>query len=93
MHGKIPFAVVSGSPRDSVVKTLNALGILDLFETLVCAGEYTHGKPSPEPFLMAAERLNVPPRDCLVFEDADLGIQAAAAAGMQSVKIAPPGRG
>jgi HAD superfamily hydrolase (TIGR01509 family) len=86
-HGRIPFAVVSGSPRDSVVRTLTTLGILDLFETLVCAGDYTHGKPSPEPFLIAAQRLNVPPADCLVFEDADLGIQAATAAGMASVKI------
>jgi len=85
--GRIPFAVVSGSPRDSVVRTLTTLGILDLFETLVCAGDYTHGKPSPEPFLIAAQRLNVPPADCLVFEDADLGIQAATAAGMASVKI------
>ena len=85
--GRIPFAVVSGSPRDSVVRTLTTLGILPLFDTLVCAGDYTHGKPSPEPFLIAAQRLNVPPADCLVFEDADLGIQAATAAGMASVKI------
>ena len=49
MHGKIPFAVVSGSPRDSVVRTLNALGILNLFEVLVCAGEYPRGKPAPDP--------------------------------------------
>jgi len=86
-HGRVPFAVVSGSPRDSVIRTLTTLGILDLFETLVCAGEYTHGKPSPEPFLIAAERLNIAPADCLVFEDADMGIQAAAAAGMRWVKI------
>jgi HAD superfamily hydrolase (TIGR01509 family) len=89
-HGRIPFAVVSGSPRDSVVRTLTALGILDLFDTLVCAGEYTHGKPSPEPFLLAAQKLGVEPSACLVFEDADLGIQAATAAGMQSVKIPQP---
>jgi HAD superfamily hydrolase (TIGR01509 family) len=89
-HGQIPFAVVSGSPRDSVVRTLTALGILDLFETLVCAGEYTQGKPHPEPFLLAAQKLNVEPSACLVFEDADLGIQAATAAGMQSIKIPQP---
>jgi HAD superfamily hydrolase (TIGR01509 family) len=89
-HGQIPFAVVSGSPRDSVVRTLTALGILDLFDTLVCAGEYVHGKPHPEPFLLAAQKLGVEPSACLVFEDADLGIQAATAAGMQSVKIPPP---
>jgi HAD superfamily hydrolase (TIGR01509 family) len=92
MHGVIPFAVVSGSPRDSVVRSLEALGILDLFETLVCAGDYSRGKPDPEPFLLAAQRLGVRPEDCLVFEDAELGIQAATAAGMASVKILPPVR-
>jgi HAD superfamily hydrolase (TIGR01509 family) len=90
MHGKIPFAVVSGSPRDSVVRTLETLKIANLFEVLVCAGEYPKGKPAPDPFLIAAEKLGIPPSDCLVFEDADLGIQAATAAGMQSIKIPAP---
>jgi HAD superfamily hydrolase (TIGR01509 family) len=89
-HGHIPFAVVSGSTRESVTKSLEVLGILDKFETLVCAGEYTRSKPDPEPFLIAAERLGVEPKDCLVFEDTDMGIQAATAAGMASVKIAQP---
>ncbi len=92
MHGKVPFAVVSGSPRDSVERTLEMLEIADLFEVLVCAGEYPRGKPAPDPFLIAAEKLGVAPADCLVFEDADLGIQAATAAGMQSVKVLPPAR-
>jgi len=90
MHGQIPFAVVSGSPRDSVVRTLTSLGILDLFDTLVCAGEYPKGKPAPDPFLIAAQNLGVPPESCLVFEDADLGIESAVAAGMQWVKIPAP---
>jgi HAD superfamily hydrolase (TIGR01509 family) len=89
-HGKIPFAVVSGSTRESVVKSLEALGLLDLFDTLVCAGDYEHGKPAPDPFLLAAARLGVDPRHCLVFEDADIGIQAATAAGMASIRIAQP---
>ncbi|SNT32943.1 haloacid dehalogenase superfamily, subfamily IA, variant 3 with third motif having DD or ED/beta-phosphoglucomutase family hydrolase [Granulicella rosea] len=89
-HGKIPFAVVSGSPRESVVRSLEKLGILDRFETLVCAGDYKNGKPDPEPFLIAAERLGIAPADCLVFEDAELGIQAATAAGMASVKVLTP---
>jgi HAD superfamily hydrolase (TIGR01509 family) len=89
-HGKLPFAVVSGSTRESVVKSLEALNILNLFDTLVCAGDYTHGKPSPEPFLQAATRLHVDPTRCLVFEDAEVGIQAATAAGMASVRIAQP---
>ncbi len=89
-YGKIPFAVVSGSTRDSVVKSLEILNILDRFETLVCAGEYLKSKPDPEPFLMAAERLGVAPEHCLVFEDTEMGIQAATAAGMASVKVPQP---
>jgi beta-phosphoglucomutase family hydrolase len=89
-HGKIPFAVVSGSTRDSVTRSLETLGILDKFETLVCAGDYTKSKPDPEPFLIAAERLGVAPEDCLVFEDTEMGIQAATAAGMASVKVLQP---
>jgi HAD superfamily hydrolase (TIGR01509 family) len=89
-HGKIPFAVVSGSTRESVVASLDALGLLELFDTLVCAGDYQHGKPAPDPFLLAASRLGVEPSACLVFEDADIGIQSATAAGMTSVRIAQP---
>ena len=89
-HGKIPFAVVSGSTRDSVTRSLKTLGILDRFDTLVCAGDYTKSKPDPEPFLIAAERLGVKPEDCLVFEDTEMGIQAATAAGMASVKVLQP---
>ena len=89
-YGKIPFAVVSGGPRHSVEASLNTLGIRDRFDLLVCAGEYTKGKPDPEPFLKAANLLNIAPEDCLVFEDADPGIAAAEAAGMQWVKIDSP---
>jgi len=85
----IPFAVVSGSTRDSVTRSLEALRILDRFDTLVCAGDYRNSKPDPEPFLLAAQRLGIAPEDCLVFEDADMGIQAATAAGMASVKVPP----
>ena len=86
-HGRIPLAVVSGSRRDSVIGSLTALGILDKFDTLVCAEDYVHGKPAPDCFLLAAERLGVEPATCLVFEDTALGIQAATAAGMPSVLV------
>lgn len=89
-HGRIPFAVVSGSRRDSVVGSLTAIGLLDKFDTIVAAEDYTHGKPAPDAFLLAAERLGVAPADCLVFEDTDLGIEAATAAGMASVKVPSP---
>ncbi len=88
--GKIPFAVVSGSTRESVVASLEVLGLLDRFETLVCAGDYGRSKPDPEPFLLAAERLGVDPADCLVFEDTEIGIDSARAAGMAWVKVPSP---
>jgi beta-phosphoglucomutase family hydrolase len=88
--GKIPFAVVSGGTRASVSASLRTVKLLDKFDVLVCAGDYKRGKPDPEGYLLAAEKLGVTPRSCLVFEDTDMGIQAADAAGMASIKIPPP---
>ena len=89
-HGRIPLAVVSGSARESVTASLGFVNLLDRFATLVCAGDYKKSKPDPEAFLLAAEKLGVAPETCLVFEDTDMGIQAANAAGMASVKIPLP---
>jgi len=89
-HGRIPLAVVSGSTRSSVVRSLTVLHLLDKFDTIVGAEDYKNGKPDPDAFLVAAARLGVAPRDCLVFEDTDLGIQAATAAGMASVRVPAP---
>jgi HAD superfamily hydrolase (TIGR01509 family) len=86
-YGRIPFAVVSGSRRESVVGSLTTVGLLDKFDTIVAAEDYKNAKPAPDAFLLAAERLGVAPPDCLVFEDTDLGIQAATAAEMASVKV------
>src|SRR3569833_618320 len=87
-HGRIPFAVVSGSRRQSVIGSLTALGLLNRFDVLVCAEDYKHGKPAPDAFLLGAQKLGVAPEHCLVFEDTELGIQAATAAGMKSVLVA-----
>jgi len=89
-QGKIPFAVVSGGRRNSVTKALSTLGLLDRFETIVGSEDYVNSKPAPDAFLVGAERLGVSPQNCLAFEDTDLGIAAAAAAGMATVKIASP---
>ncbi len=86
-QGKVRTAIVSGSTLESVTASLQTLGLLDQFDVLVCAGDYAEGKPSPEPFLLAAERLGIAPERCLVFEDAEPGIVAATAAGMKSVKV------
>jgi HAD superfamily hydrolase (TIGR01509 family) len=89
-HGLIPIAVVSGSSRESVVNSLTALGLLDKFDVIVGAEDYERSKPAPDAFLIAAARLGMPPEDCLVFEDTALGIQAATAAGMASVRVPSP---
>ncbi|WP_437595552.1 HAD family hydrolase [Sorangium sp. So ce590] len=82
-------AVVSGSPRASVEKTLEFLGLRGYIDVVVAAEDYARGKPAPDPFLEAAKRLGVEPAQCLVFEDAVLGIESARAAGMQWVLVDP----
>ncbi|MFN0291795.1 HAD family hydrolase [Pedobacter helvus] len=85
--GKVKIAVVSGGSRKTVTNTLTVIGLVDLIEVMVCAGETAKGKPAPDPFLAAAEALGVDPTKCIVFEDADLGVQGAIAAGMDWVRV------
>lgn len=87
MHGVKPLAIASGGNQELVTATLSALGILDLFDALVCFGDYERGKPFPDPFLVAAQRIGIAPQDCLVFEDSPTGVEAAKAAGMQCVLV------
>lgn len=86
-HPIKPLAVASGGFHRQIERTLDALGIRSLFGAVVCAEDYARGKPYPDPFLEAARRINVPPGECLVFEDSPPGIEAAKAAGMQSVLV------
>ena len=85
--GKVKIGVVSGGQRISVEKTLTLIGVKHLVEVMVCANETPNGKPFPDPFLAAAEKLGVTPAQCLVFEDGDPGVKAAEAAGMKWVRI------
>jgi len=85
--GKVRIAAVSGGSRSTVTKTLGILGLLPFIELMVCAGETEKGKPYADPFLRAAELLNVDPKKCLVFEDGDPGVEAAEAAGMDWIRI------
>ncbi len=86
-RGKVPLSVASGGHRELVVATLQALGILEWFDAVVCAEDYDRGKPHPDPFLLAAKLMNVPPAGCVVFEDSPTGIEAAKAAGMEWVFV------
>ncbi len=91
--GRLPMAVASGSDLPTVRNTLQLLGVLRLFPVIVTAFDVKHGKPAPDLFLLAAERLGVSPSDCVVFEDSPLGIEAAERAGMGAVlvrRLLPP---
>jgi beta-phosphoglucomutase family hydrolase len=83
----IPVSVASGGPRDIVRHTLELMHLRDLFPVVVTPEDVTHGKPAPDMFLLAAKKMSVPPLQCLVFEDAEPGIQAAEAAGMKWVRV------
>ena len=85
-------SVASGGEREVVCAQLAQVGMLDMFEHVVCAAEVPHGKPHPDMFLRCSELMGVPPKDCLVFEDAEMGLQAAEAAGMDWVAVDGSGR-
>jgi HAD superfamily hydrolase (TIGR01509 family) len=85
--GKYKIAVVSGSPRKMIQKTLEVLGIDSLVDLMICMEDYKNGKPHPDPFLTAAKKLGVEPQKCVVFEDGDPGVKAAEAAGMKWIRV------
>lgn len=91
MHGKMPLSVASGSDAGIVHESLKAVGIFELFDAIITPADVAHGKPAPDMFLLAAERMGVKPEECLVFEDGQLGIEAAEAAGMMTVFIPADG--
>jgi beta-phosphoglucomutase len=77
----------TGSKDDNVTFILDGLSLRSRFDAIVDGGEVTRGKPDPETFLLLAEKLGVPPRDCVVFEDSLLGEEAARRAGMAVVGV------
>ncbi|HEY1113768.1 MAG TPA: HAD family phosphatase [Chitinophagaceae bacterium] len=85
--GKVKIGVVSGGSRNTVSKTLEVIGMSGYLDVLVCAGETERGKPYPDPFLLAAQKLGVKPEECIVFEDGDPGVQAAESAGMKWIRV------
>jgi len=82
-----PISIASGGPRDIVRRMLELTGLAPLFEVIITPEDVEHGKPAPDMFLLAAERMGVLPGDCLVFEDAEAGMRAAEAAGMTWVRV------
>lgn len=85
--GTVPLAVASGGRRSVVEATLKTVGLTELFDVIVTADDVQNGKPAPDIFLFAAERMGVSPAECIVYEDGDPGIVAAKAAGMRVVDV------
>lgn len=86
-RGKLPQAVATGGYRETITRTLRYVGMADWFDAMVCAEDVTRHKPEPDVFLEAARRLGVDPARCVVFEDTDIGLEAAKRAGMPGVDV------
>jgi beta-phosphoglucomutase len=80
-------AIASSAPRENVVAVAHVLHFNGTFEAMISGADVQRGKPDPDIFLAAAERLNVLPQDCLVIEDASAGIEAAHRAGMKAIGV------
>ena len=83
----IPRAVATSSGHPHVRRQLEPSGVYDRMNAIVARGDYEHGKPKPDPYLVAAGRLGVAPADCLALEDSHNGVRAAHAAGMMTVMV------
>jgi HAD superfamily hydrolase (TIGR01509 family) len=83
----IPCAVGSSAPLLNVQTGMSVLNTDGMFSAIVSGDDVTCGKPAPDIFLKAAERIGVPPENCVVFEDAPAGVEAARAAGMRVVGL------
>ncbi len=88
-YGRLPMAVGTGASRKSTEVQLNELGIAKYFNVIVTANDVTRHKPNPDTFLKCAELMGVTPEKCQVFEDGDLGIEAAKKAGMMVTDVRP----
>ncbi len=88
-RGRLPMAVASGGYREVVGLTLDAIGVREWFDAIVCAEDTERHKPEPDVFLEAARRIGVAPGECVVFEDTDIGLDAARRAGSIAVDIRP----
>jgi beta-phosphoglucomutase len=83
----VKLAVATSAPPANIVFTLDELDLRRHFDTVVGAADVARGKPYPDVFLKAAGKLDVDPRECIVFEDAPMGVEAARRAGMKAVVI------
>jgi HAD superfamily hydrolase (TIGR01509 family) len=83
----LPRAIATSSSRRTVERHLTARNLMERFQEIVGQGDYERGKPAPDPFLKAAERLGVEPGLCLALEDSHNGIRSASSAGMMTIMV------
>ena len=83
----VKLALASSAPMENIQLLIGGLGISDYFQTIVTDQDVTEGKPNPQVFLLAAQRLGLEPKDCIVIEDAVAGVSAAKKAGMLCLAI------
>jgi HAD superfamily hydrolase (TIGR01509 family) len=92
---QIPSVIVTSSNRAVVEAHLSAAGLQGRFKTIVAYGDYIAGKPHPDPYLLAAERLGLPISDCVALEDSRNGVLSASSAGAMTIMVpdlVQPGR-
>lgn len=82
-----PCVVGSSAPRDNILCVLDTLGFRKYFTAIIAAENVSHGKPDPEVFCKAADAIGLPPSRCVVIEDAQVGIEAALAAGAAALGV------
>jgi beta-phosphoglucomutase family hydrolase len=86
-HGLKPMAIGTGAYTQEAKTILNICGLDKYVSVIVGADQVQNPKPAPDTFLLCAELLNVNPKNCVVFEDSQLGLQAAASAGMAGIDV------
>jgi len=85
--GKLPLAIVTGGERKVVSHVLSELSLERFFQVVTCADDTKEGKETPTPFLFTSDKLKVHPRECLFFDDGDVGLKGARQSGMQVVRV------
>ncbi|GAB4380950.1 MAG: HAD-IA family hydrolase [Elainellaceae cyanobacterium] len=86
-YRKVPMAVASGGERTVLEATLETIQLRDRFNAIISINDVKKGKPEPDIFLLAAQRLETAPQDCIVYEDSDSGLEAARRARMRSIDV------
>lgn len=87
LHGRIPLAVASATRPQGIELILRTIGVYEHFTAITSSREVARGKPAPDVFLLAAEKIGIQPKNCVVIEDGVAGMRAAKAAGMRCIAL------